>query len=556
MIFDARNIAPQTTLDADVIIVGTGAAGVPLACEFLNSGLDVIVLEGGGGSADVRTQDLYKGEVVDPAHHGPLDFYRQRCFGGTTTTWGGRCAPFDAVDFEKRAHVPYSGWPIGKKEMEPYYIRAHSYHHLGAYSYEAGKSLQQSSQPMVPGLESAKVSQDTLWRFGLPTNMARSFGDSLRQAPGIRVYFHANCLKILTNETGTAVRTLEVSSLKQNPFHVRAKYYVLATGGLETTRLLLVSRNVHPRGIGNDHDLLGRFYGSHIGGELGAVQFTPKGGQLVWDYECDADGVYVRRNLGIREEVQRREALLNFRCILAPRPIDDPSHRNGILSAVYLAKRFLVHRIPPEYNKALAGAMTPYQRVLAHMRNVVFGAPQLLAFSGKLIRERLLPERKLPSVMLHNPANVYDLHFDAEQSPNRDSRVTLSDKSDEFGTPRLRVDWRFSETDVQSVAKSFEILRDEFRRSGVGQTRSTPEEITEGIRRGVGVGSHHIGTTRMASSPKDGVVDENCRVYGMENLFIASSSVFPTTSYANPTLTITAIAIRIADHVKSLFDKA
>ncbi|HUJ72162.1 MAG TPA: GMC family oxidoreductase [Verrucomicrobiae bacterium] len=551
MFIDAREIPPNSQLDCDVVIVGAGAGGIPLACEFANTGWNVILLEAGGKRTDRETQDLYRGEVTDPLHHGPLDHYRRRCFGGTSTVWGGRCAPFDEIDFQRRAHVPDSGWPICRSDLDPYYRRAHAYCHAGEYEYDVSSALPGKPPEMIPGLRSKDVSQDRIWRFSLPTNMAKSFGGVLEQSPRVRVLFHANCLRILTSESGTAVAALKVASLQRNEFSVRARFYVLSAGGLEVTRLLLVSDDVHRHGIGNDHDFLGRFYGSHITGELGAVTLTPRGGPLIWDYEMTRDGVYCRRTLSIRPETQRREGLMNFRCGLFPPPIADPAHRNAILSSVYLIKRFLIHRIPPEYSKDLA-AMTPYKRVLEHARNVVLGAPQLAAFSFGWVNKRILSERKLPSVMLENRANVYNLHFDAEQSPNRESRVMLSEQVDALGVRRLRVDWRFREADAQSVVRSFEILRRDLHDSGVGVTHSSAEELSGALMSGSGVGSHHYGTTRMSADPKAGVVDEHCRVHGVENLFVASSSVCPTTSFANPTLTIVALNLRVADRVKHL----
>jgi choline dehydrogenase-like flavoprotein len=505
--------------------------------------------------ADQRTQALYKGEVADAERHGPLDFYRQRRFGGTTTTWGGRCAPFDPMDFERRDHVPDSGWPISRAHLEPYYARAHQYLHLGEFSYDAAR-LPAGRHPMVPGLPSDRVRQDTMWRFSLPTNMAREFGGILKQSRRATVHLHANCSKVVTNDEGTAVTALEVASLSRNRYRVEAEFYVLATGGLEAIRLLLVSTDRHTNGLGNAHGLVGRFYSSHVTGELGKVQFLPVGRPIIWDYERDADSVYVRRNLSIVEDVQRAEGLMNFRCTLASPPADDPSHRNGVLSAVYLAKRFLVRRIPPEFSKELASPMAPYRKVMQHSRNVVLGAPQLARFSVKLLRDRILPERKLPSIMLPSPTNVYSLHFDAEQGPNPESRVTLSEARDAFGTRRLRVDWRYSDRDVASAVRSFEILRSEIERSGVGRVSEPVGGVADAIHRGVSVGSHHIGGTRMASEPARGVVDAECRVHGVANLFIASSSVFPTTSYANPTLTITALALRIADRIRELRGRA
>ena len=551
MLFDARDIPAHTQLDCDVVIVGGGAAGITLARELSDTPLDVMLLEGGGWRHENATQALYKGDVVNPAQHGPLDKYRHRGIGGTSTLWGGRCAPFDDIDFERRPHVPHSGWPLGRSDLDACYERAHAYCHAGRYDYDAA-TLPHGRLPMIPGLVSDEVLQDRLWRFSLPTNFARLFMPDLKQSGNVRVGLHANCLSIGLGAEGKHARELRVASLRGNVFTVRARQVVLAAGGLETTRLLLASRDVCPAGIGNDHDLVGRFYTSHITGELGEAVFTPKGGPIIWDYERSYDGVYCRRTLAIHPRVQRREGLLNFRCSLSHPPIADPSHRNGILSAAYLVKRFLINRIPPEYSKDMAGHMTPYRNVPAHLLNLLRGAPALLPFAAKWIGARVLAERKLPSVSLPNRENVYSLHFDAEQSPNPDSRVMLTDDRDALGVPRLRVDWRHSPLDVDSVLRCFQIVKRDLTRCGVASFRLDEADFPARVVAQLGVGSHHIGTTRMADDPAHGVVDADCRVHGVDNLFIASSSVFPTASFANPTLTIVAVAVRVADQLRRL----
>jgi choline dehydrogenase-like flavoprotein len=549
MITDARRLPPNSTIKCDICIVGAGAAGITLATELLHSGKDVVLLEGGGARLEKNIQDLYKGEVVNPHRHGRLDLYRERRFGGTTAVWGGRCAPFDEIDFEARPYLSYSGWPIHKRDLDPYYVRAHEYCDLGTYAYQVSEALPHEPAEMIPGLESTDVRTDRLWRFSLPTNFATVFGDALRRSPNVRVYLHANCLKICTAQNGTAVDHLEIASSKETRFEIRARQYVLATGGLEVTRLLLVSDDVHTRGIGNDRDLVGRFYSSHIAGDLGEVLFTPKRGQVVWNYERTVDDVYCRRSISISEKRQRRDRLLNFRATLNHPTPADPRHENGVLSLMYLVKRYFAHRIPPEYSRSLSG-LAPLRHVLAHCGNVVNDLGNVTKFSGMWIRKRILSRRKLPSVAFESKSNVYTFHFDAEQSPNPDSRVTLADTTDIFGVKRLKVDWRFSEVDLQSVVQSCGLISSALERCGAGKMLFQPEHIAGHIRTTCGVGSHHIGTTRMAGEPSRGVVDNNCQVHGIENLYIASSSVFPTSGVANPTLTVVALAIRLADHLK------
>lgn len=551
MITDAHQLPPNFTIRCDVCVVGSGAAGITLANELRDSGKDVVVLESGGTRLESSIQDLYKGEVADPDRHGPLHLYRKRRFGGTTTVWGGRCAPFDDIDFEARPYVPYSGWPIRKIDLEPYYLRAHEYCDLGAYSYQVRTALPDQPAAMIPGFESADVCTERLWRFSLPTDFSRAFRSALRRSPSVKVYLHANCLRIRTQSNGTSVDHLDVASSENKRFTVRAREFVLAAGGLEVARLLLVSNDVHPEGIGNDRDLVGRFYMSHVTGDLGEVFFTPKRGQVVWNYERTQDNVYCRRSIAIKEERQRQDRLLNFRAILNHPPVADPRHGSGVLSSMYLIKKYLAHRVPPEYSRALSG-MAPLQQVSAHCGNIVKDLGNLTRFSSMFIRKRIFSKRKLPSVALENKSNVYTLHFDAEQSPNPDSRATLSDERDSFGTRRLKVDWRFSDMDVQSVVRCCRLISNGLEQSGTGTMLFQPELMADHIRLMCAAGSHQIGTTRMADAPSQGVVDENCRVHGIENLYVASSSVFSTSGVANPTLTIVALAIRLADYLRKI----
>ena len=550
MFDDARNLAAGTRLECDLVIVGSGAAGATLASEFIGSGLDVIVLEGGGEKFEPNTQELYRGAVDDPAHHGALDGYRRRMFGGTTTVWGGRCAPFDPIDFEERAYVPHSGWPVTRAELDPYYARAHAYAHAGQYSYETARSLPNAPAELIPGLVSDTVLQDRHWRFSLPTDFGRSNRARLESATNVRVVFHANVLKIATDTAGKTVTELRVSSLARNEFTVRARRYVLATGGLESTRLLLLSDEANPAGLGNEHDLLGRFYSSHMTGDLGEVTFTPRDRAIVWDYERGPDGVYCKRHLRIAEETQRRLGLLNFRCILSHPSFGDPSHGSGVLSAAYLVKRFLTHQIPPEYSREMASR--EYQRVREHLTNVVLDSPGLVRFGAHWLFRRILARRKFPSIALRSAANTYTIHFDAEQAPNPASRVLLGEERDLFGLRRLRVEWRCLDLDIDSVARCHQLLTDALTQNGVARVHLPASEVAAMTRDRVGVGSHHIGTTRMADDPQRGVVDRHCRVHAVDNLYISSPSVFCTAGYANPVLTTVAFALRLADHLRGL----
>lgn len=543
MIEDARTLASGDALTADICIVGAGAAGITLALELIGSGKSVLLLESGGLKEDAATQALYAGETADEALHPPPDKYRVRCFGGSTTIWGGRCMPFDAIDFEARDYLPMSGWPFGLEELAPYYPRANELVEAGRCAYTAETAYDGAAPPLIRGFDSALVSQNRLERFSLPTNFAASHGAALRAAANVRVLLHANCIGVRLESSGAAVDHLDGAVLDGPRFTVRAREYVLATGGLEVPRLLLASNDVQRAGIGNAHDLVGRYYMCHIAGTAGTLTVTRPRADVHHGYVLTPDGIYARRRFALAEDVQRRLGIGNFIARLHFANLNDPAHRSGILSGLYLAKSFISY----EYSKRLHdGRPRTLGNWLRHVRNIVFDPFDTLAFLWHWLTKRTLARRKFPSVVIPSRANRFSLDFHAEQAPNRDSRVTLTDERDALGLPRIRVDWRHTPWDIETVRVALGVLRDEFARTGVGRLEYDEATVAaEALRYGA-YGGHHLGTARMGRDPATSVVDPDCRVHGVPNLSIASAAVFPTSSQANPTLTIVALAVRMA----------
>ncbi|MDR3538259.1 MAG: GMC family oxidoreductase [Acetobacteraceae bacterium] len=546
MIGDARRIVRDAVLTADICIVGGGAAGIALALRLRDSGLRVLLLESGGPSEDKATQALYEGEVADEALHSPPDKYRQRRFGGSTTIWGGRCVPFDPIDFDARPWMPYSGWPISHETVARWYPEANALVEAGACDYDARTAREGGLRPVIAGFNPREFDVDRIERFSCPTDFARRYRHRLETTQQVRVLLQANVTRLRTSADGARVDSAEVRTLDGNRFQVQADQFVVATGGLETPRLLLASNDVHAAGIGNARDLLGRFYMSHIAGTMGSLRLH---GAAVWHgYDLAEDGTYCRRRIALSEEAQHTHALGNMVFRLHHPRIPDPNHRTGALSAIYLAK----HLISYEYGKRLTGDGPVTAGLwLRHVGNLMtdpFGAARFLAH---WVRHRTLAARKFPSVIIRPRADLFSLDFHAEQAPQPDSRVTLGHSVDAFGMPRLRVDWRYCELDVRTVATGFALLRQEFAESGLGELKLEPSEsdIEAVVRRDGAYGGHHIGTVRMGDSRATGVVDANCRVFGVNNLYVAGSSVFPTSSQANPTLTLLALALRLADHL-------
>ena len=542
MIRDARKIASGSTLECDVCVVGAGAAGIALTLELKQAGVDVILLEAGGVNGSGKSLSLYRGECVDRERHLPLDSARYRQLGGTTRLWGGRCIPFDGIDFEQRSYIPHSGWPFGRSELDPYYAAASSYCECGEYSYRVAEALADPSADMIPGFIDSDLVTDTIERWSPPTNFGKRYRQILEEAETVQVLLNAACTEIELDEKGESVTRLAVNTFARSQFHIRPRRTVLAGGGLEVVRLLLASNKILKTGIGNHSDWLGRGYMCHFGGVAARVRFSADR-NVIFGYELDRQETYCRRRLWISEQAQRREELLNIYMLLDRPLLGDPEHGSGLLSLAFLAKKLFNSSLQ---QKTPGGKYGLYWR---HFKNILTGSPEILMVLPKWSRARFLQGRRIPSLLMGSKENSYYIYYHAEQSPNRDSRVTLSEERDCFGVPRLKVDYRVSDKDIDSVYRAHQLLDRELRRQECGELTFVADDPRSLIRDHKATLGHHIGTTRMAGDAGQGVVDQDCKVHGIANLYIASSSIFPTSSQANPTLTIVAMAIRLAKHL-------
>jgi choline dehydrogenase-like flavoprotein len=552
MLFDASDLPDGQPLTADLCIVGAGAAGITLALQFAGTDVDVLLLESGGFKPEADTQALYAGKVRDERLHIPPDRYRARRFGGSTSLWGGRSCPFDPIDFKTREYVPHSGWPLAYEDLLPFYPAANRLIEAGEFAYREPEVLGDAAQhnpPIISGFNSEHFSQDALERFSCPTNFGERYRHKLVAAGNITALLHANVMSINLRPAGDRVDSVTVGTLTGKRFRVTAKHFVTAVGGLETPRLLLASRDVQAQGIGNSHDVVGRYYMCHIAGTIGALTIDRPQADVNYGYRVDEEGIYCRRRFALRESVQSRLGLMNFIARLHHPRIADPAHRNGVLSLLYLAKPL----IPYEYAVRLHGDEGADLRTwLRHLRNVGTAPTDAVAFAWHMLRDRKLSDRKFPSIILRSRANLFSLDFHSEQEPDPLSRVMLDEARDALGMPRLLIDWRYSSGDLRTVHRSLELLAQDLRTSGVGRFEYDPASVEEEMIRYGAYGGHHIGTARMGSDPRSSVVDSQGRVHGIGNLFVAGSAIFPTSSQANPTLTIVALALRLSRHLAAL----
>lgn len=551
MHLQAHRITRTEQVSAQICIVGAGPAGCVLAQTLARAGKDVVLLEAGELKKAGRSQALYAGVSDDPAFHLPPDRDRTRGLGGTSAMWGGRCMPYDPIDFEPRAHVAHSGWPFGPEILAPWYRQAQTYVDCGPYAYESATSG--LTGHLIDGFQSDVLQTETLERWSPPTHFGRSIGPELVAAPGVRVITGALVTGLIRDQeqiTGVTVRAVKRKAVQ---FQVTADQVVLAGGGLETTRLLLASATDQGPALGDQSGWLGRGYMTHVGGVISRVQFA-QNRPVIFGYEKDPQGIYVRRRLTLSAQAQKDHALLNMYALLDRPMLEDASHNSAILSLAWLAKRVLQRQSKSTGAETSTGGrggkMALYVR---HLRNLLFGAPEVLTVLPRFGRDRLLSGRRIPSLLTASGDNSYYLYFHAEQSPDRDNCIRLDPaRKDAFGMPQLRIQARLSDSDAKAIVRAHEVIDAELRAASAGQlTFLSPEDPICALKECKATLGHHIGTTRMSVDPAQGVVDPDLRVHGCDNLYVASASALPSSSQAHPTLTLIALTLRLADHLAS-----
>ena len=550
MIVDARRALPADVADVDVCIVGGGPAGISLAFRLERCGLSILLLESGGHRETERSRDLNRGASDPRDSHEPLEENRRRQWGGASAAWGGRCIPFDAIDFQKREWVDSSGWPLTRAELEPFYAQAMVLCEAGEMSFDAREALP-AARELVPGLDGDGVVSHPLERWSPPTHFGTRYRKRLAASPRVRVLMNATCTHIQLGQGGDAVDHVVVRNHHGQSTRIRAGRFVLAAGGLETARILLTSNDVARSGVGNHSDCLGRYYQTHLFGCLTTVELEP-GVTAHVAFDRDHDGVYCRRRIWFTPAQQEAARLLNTVFFLVRPPLGATGHRSALFSGVYLAKTLVAALRRPR--QALRYLRTEQTSIAAHSAVLIRQFPSAIPEIYRAVVGRYIGSRRLPAVLPPDGLSVYHLQFQAEQVPNPHARVTLGEDVDEFGMRRLVVHPRTTAHDIESVIRCHGLLDERLRSAGLGRLRYDESDLRDAVVRStehVNSGAHHLGTTRMSDDPAFGVVDRDCRVHGVANLYVVGGSVMPTSGHANPTLTIVALALRLGEHLAS-----
>jgi choline dehydrogenase-like flavoprotein len=559
MILDGNAAAGE--LIADVAVVGAGPAGIVTSLELADAGFDVLLIESGGFDDDSSAQALGEEASRDPERHARMSLTTRRGVGGASAIWGGRCVPYDPIDFDRRPWITDAEWPVDYDDLAALFPRACTWFACGRPVFDA-RETGVLPDAIVPGLPNGDVLTSSLERWSLPTHFGRLYAQRLREHRRLRLVTGATCILVARAETAEGVDHLSCRTLAGRIVEVRARRYVLACGGLETTRLLLASAGPDGVATGNHSDHLGRWYMAHVEGVVAEACFDTPPRETIFAYERDTDGVYVRRRLSFARSFQHQEHLTNVIAWLLHPELADAAHGSGPLSLAYLALvsplgRFLA---PDALRLAMTGAERvpgaaygdgPRGSARAHLANLVRDAPETARFAASFGARRFLARgRRAPGFAVYRPANRYPLHFHGEHIPRRESRVTLSDDRDALGLQRLSIDIRFGDDDVEGIVRAHRLWDEYLRRHSVGRLEYLSDDVHGAVAAWLGGGFHQSGTTRISRSSEDGVVDSDLAVHGVPVLHVISSSVFPTSSQANSTFMIVPFALRLVDFLK------
>ena len=490
---DARNVPEGTILQPDLAIVGGGPAGISIALALANTPLRVVLLESGGMSFDARTQALYDGAEIG-APYLTLQASRLRCLGGGTNIWGGWCRPMDNIDFEERSWMPYSGWPFGRAALEPYYARAQTLCEAGPWLYEKAEKWSPEQAPTIPlgsgGVANRWFQFSKMRNSELPTHFGERYAEDLKRVPRLSTYLHANVTRLGLAAGGTNINELDVATLSGRHFKVKPKCTVLAMGAVEIARLMLASNDVMAAGVGNAHDLVGRYFADHP----------------------------IPRDIA---------TLVLFDGKLAPFYLNNQLIRGAIMRAGLF---------PSEKYRRAKGVMDSSITIESETKLDDLGKAALAATAGAL------------GVDASN-AVAFSLGGGCEVTPDPERRFTLDAGRDALGLPKLKLHMRLSDSDLGHFRETLKELGRQLLVSRVGMLRLNRKERREWLD-GIDWGNHHMGTTRMHVDPRKGVVDSNLQVHGISNLFVVGSAVYPTYGAVNPTMSLLALALRLADHLK------
>lgn len=523
MLIDGRTLTENQVIQTDICILGGGPAGITLANELNGTGSDVVLLDAGGEQFDANVQAFYEADSF-PRHYPDPKISRLRFLGGASNHWANNTSPFSPIDFEKRAWIEHSGWPIEYDDIAPYYLKAAEYCQTGddGYSNEVWLPIMGLTDLMTE----AKFSRLGIAKASLPpTRFFASHGKPLIESENVFLYKYASVVDVEFDETEKRIVAATFATYNGKTHRVVADRFVLSMGGMENARMLLLFNNKYNNKLGNSNDNVGRYFMDHP--TMNAAHLISDVSKL--DSMSRFDGQrFLVAFFELTEKALKDEELINLRM---PVVSGTEFGMSDGISSFHIMKNALTRGELPE-------------ELFTHYGNLILDADMVIeAIARKQFDTKIFESAK-------NKLG-YQIPMMVEQIPERGNRIYLSSKKDELGLNKLSVDWRVSERNQELMWKSLEIFARDMGITSLGRLRILKERASRLFGDQTGFGHHHMGTTRMSDTPEDGVVDKNCKVHGVDNLFVAGSSIFPTGSHVPPTLTISALSVRLAEFLKS-----
>ena len=513
MIRDLLRETPSPDFRPQICIVGAGAAGICLAVELSKQGKSVMLLEGGGRDIEEEAQEPYHSEVVGHVHRG-IHTGRFRAHGGTTTRWGGQIYQLNPEDFERRDWIPASGWPITHAELEPFYERALNFEGLGNVirnDADVWKTLD-LPEPSFSNLQSY------LTRWCPEPNFARLHAKTLETAENLQIWLHANALElILDNETARALR---IRTQQGTEAFIQAEQFIICMGTIECIRFFLQPRAGELPW--NRSGLLGRHFQDHV--DANAAQVLPRNRRQFAEL---FDNIFLRGfkyhpKVRLNPEDQRRARVLNCAATM--------SFSSDIDEALATTKATAKHLLRARFGELTA----------ADVLHSVRHSPLLLRQATRYTLHH----------RVYNPASAeIRLRVHCEQRPDSESSIMLSNERDSIGLFRARLDWRISQLELATIRTFAEIAATSL--TPIAEIQPDPALLDDDptFLDRCDDSNHHMGGMRMCASPNDGVVTPDLLLHGTRNVHVCSGAVFPTSGFSNPTHTVLALAMRLADRL-------
>ncbi len=535
----------------DLCVVGSGPAGIILTLEYsrLNPDKTILLVEYGTRKMHGRNSLDDSIRIKDDRnHHDPYEC-TNKGFGGTSATWGGRCVMYDEIDFLPRDIIGKEcTWGMELfNDVKKYLSLSSEYFECGSSVFNLHDLDNIEVGPIAEGFVEGDVTDSTIERWSMPTRFRERYLADVKAAGNIKLMEGFEFRDCNPPDLAGLVGTARLRKVETNEaIEIKSKKFVLAAGTQETTRILL--RNSHLfKNLGKTPPALGHYYQGHVSGKIASVKFKGRSSETDYGFLRDADRTYVRRRFQFTCQLLKAENLLNTAIWLDNPLYYDPAHKSGAMSFMYLAMitPYLGKKLAPP---AIAHSITKGKvtDVRNHFWNILKGIPGSILTPLSIFYRRYMLTRKLPGVFLFSPENIYALHFHAEQIPAYGNQMYL-DKDNET----LIIDYSLSPPDIKSVIRAHEVLDEWLQKCGCGKLEYwfPKEDLFDAINRMSKDGIHQSGTTRIAGSSEDGVVNNDLKLWGTSNVYICSSSVFPTSSQANPTFLLGAFAARLANHI-------